>query len=131
MTEKAVSGTLWDYVSKLGVLVGVLGPIVALVYYFVAVENRIKVLETQMVALAVSSSSEVKETAISSEMKETAKSMGASGSAIAPTNPIAQVCADLARRAVQAYEDGAIISTAPGIENLIEKLGCRNLVPKQ
>jgi hypothetical protein len=96
---------VWEKLGKAATVAGILAPLIALMWYVFELETRIRKMEAQMQALAISPAISV-----------------SGGPPIA--NPILQACSDLARRAAAAIENGHEVSQAWPIQKMVNELGC-------
>jgi hypothetical protein len=99
-----------DTIRTVGSATTVLVAVTGLVWYIANVESRIRTLEDRVHTLAVAPA--------------IANSAGDKPASNAQANPVAQVCADLARKAVDESSLSGSIGAKLEAEQMLKSLGC-------
>jgi len=115
----------WTIVTKAASLASALGAAIGVIWYFATLDGRVRDLENQVHALAISPT-----IVLTSPAPDKSSQSGQSATpqtTMTVPNPLQQTCADLAKRAAQAFEDGHPSTVAEPIQSLMKQIGCNAL----
>jgi hypothetical protein len=108
MAKEFDLSSVWDALTKIGVIVTLTTAVIGVVWYFVALDSRIGRLESQFQALAISPAI-----------------IRSSDPAAAPVqNPLLSICADLASRAANSIGTKSAGSTQDSLKAIMSQLNC-------
>jgi hypothetical protein len=116
----------WGAVAKVASLATALGAAVGLIWYFATLDGRMKNLESQVHALAISPT--IVRTGPTHELLSPTQST--TPETIVAPNPLQQTCADLAGRVAKAIEQGSIMTVAEPLQSLMAQIGCSTLAKR-
>jgi hypothetical protein len=118
-----------DTIRTIGSAVTILVALVGAIWYLVSLDIRVRQLENQLHALALSPVIEKPATGPSASPKIDSGGPAPQSSMVVP-NPLQQTCADLATRAAKAIENNSPLTVGEPIQALMKSIGCDALRPR-
>ena len=100
-----------DTIRTVGSSVAIVTGLVGLIWYIAGLDSRLRRLEGQVHTLTVAP-----------------MIAGATGQSVAGPNPMAEACANLAKRTAEAINEGRGSYTVSNLKDLMHNLGCGSTV---
>jgi hypothetical protein len=142
IARKPMPNDFLGLVGKLWPLAALLGLVAGAIWYIASLDGRVRQLENQLHALALSPVLERRAEPLTSTApsaktdptpgvsKTPPMASSAEPTVIYANNPLQQTCADLAKRAAKGIEDGRPSTVGQPLQALMKEIGCDALKPR-